>query len=530
MKQIVLFGLDGATYTVLDDLVRRGVMPYLGEFMAEGTRGTLLSNIPPLTPPAWSSIVTGRNPGHHGITGFFQYESPESPNIQIVSARQLCCETVWSMVCRHGLRAGSLNFVVHHPAPRIDGYVVPGWVPWRWMKRLSHPRDLLDKVTCKLPGFNLKELGMDFDQERKSVAGESIDDYQEWIDLHIRRDGQWFDLLRHQMKNDPCELVGVVFDGVDKIQHSFWPYLDPRLEPAHPNNYYLAVREACWQYFRQVDNFLRETVRLLSPEGTVLMVSDHGFTGSREILYVNTWLERQGYLTWKGEAEMVSSDSQELEPDFYRLSAFDMCQTRAFALTASSNGIHIVVCGKKGEDGVPPEDYERFRRELSDALLTQCLDPETGESIVSEVWTREQVFAGPKMDLAPDLTLTLRDHSFFSVRRSTTILRKRPRIMGTHHPDGVFIARGPGIRQGETIGALQLVDIAPTILYNLGIPVPEDLEGRVLEPIFTPEHLRANVFGRSGPTVVDTAPVSDDESPRDDSAILEKLKALGYIE
>jgi predicted AlkP superfamily phosphohydrolase/phosphomutase len=226
----------------------------------------------------------------------------------------------------------------------------------------------------------------------------------------------------------------------------------------------------------------------------------------------------------------VSGDSHELEPDFYRLSAFDMSKTRAFALTASSNGIHIVVRGRRGEDGIPPEDYERFRSELKDALLTQCLDPETGERIVSEVWTREQVFAGPKMELAPDLTLTLRDHSFFSVRRGDTILRKRPRIMGTHHPEGIFIAGGPGIRQGNSVGSLQLVDIAPTILYSLGIPVPEDLEGTVLEPIFTPEHLRANVSARSGPTFVNNAADSEAETPSDDSAILEKLKALGYIE
>lgn len=529
MKKVILFGLDGATYTVLDDLVARGVMPYLGQFAREGVRGPLMSNVPPLTPPAWTSLVTGRTPGHHGVTGFFQYESPESLQIQIVSARQVQSETVWSIVNRFGMRAGSLNFVVHHPAPAIDGYIVPGWVPSRWLKRMSYPRDLVERITRELPGFNLDEIGMDFDQERKSVAGEEIAEYREWIDLHIRRDQQWFNLLKHQFVNDPCELTAIVFDGVDKIQHSFWPYLDPRLTPDSPSAEYLDIREACWNYFRHIDRFLHETVELGGGDTTVMIASDHGFTASDSIVYINTWLEREGYLTWKDGVETAGDDSTELEPDFYRLSAFDMARTRAFALTASSNGIHIVVRGKKTEYGIEPEQYEAFRNELRDKLLTRCVDPQTGERLITEVWTREEVFAGPHMELAPDLTLTLRDQGFFSVRRSNAIARKRTHIMGTHHPEGVFLARGQGIRAGERIGPSYLVDIAPTILYCLGAPIPENLDGRVLDNIFHSGHLAANAQQQCEP-VMAMAAVAGDTGGEDDSAILEKLKALGYIE
>jgi predicted AlkP superfamily phosphohydrolase/phosphomutase len=531
MKLVVIFGLDGATYTVLDELVARGVMPYLGQFMAEGARATLLSNIPPLTPPAWTSLVTGRNPGQHGITGFFQYQSPESLAIQIVSARQVQSETIWSMVNRCGLRAGSLNFVVHHPAPPVDGYIVPGWIPWRWMKRMSHPRNLIERIVQQLPGFNLKEIGMDFDQERRSVVGEAIEDYRAWIDLHIRRDRQWFALLRHQMLHDPCHLTGVVFDGVDKIQHSFWPYLDPRREPQNPGPEYLEIREACWDYFRRIDDFLRETVQLVGSDAAVFVVSDHGFTGSDEIVYINTWLEREGYLAWKQDTATAADDSQELEPDFYRLSAFDMSRTQAFALTASSNGIHIVVRGKKAEHGIRPEEYENFRGNLRDALLTRCVDPNTGEPLVTEVWTREEVFAGPHMELAPDLTLTLRDHGFFSVRRSHTILRKRPRLMGTHHPEGIFLARGAGIQAGARLDEpARLIDVAPTVLFSLQAPIPANLDGRVLDSIFEGEYLAANAPPSSEPALVMAAAAGDPEPGGDDSAILEKLKALGYIE
>ncbi|MFQ5490429.1 MAG: alkaline phosphatase family protein, partial [Phycisphaerae bacterium] len=95
-EQVVLFGLDGATYDVLDDLVRREVMPFLGRFQSAGARGVLRSTVPPLTPPAWLSMVTGRSPGAHGIFNFLRFESEDSAYLRIISARDIRCPTLWS--------------------------------------------------------------------------------------------------------------------------------------------------------------------------------------------------------------------------------------------------------------------------------------------------------------------------------------------------------------------------------------------------------------------------------------------------
>src|SRR5438045_1681324 len=104
MKRALIFGLDGATYTVLDDLVRRGIMPALGKFMHAGARAPLASTVPPLTPIAWTSLVTGRTPGYHGITGFFHYLNNDLAYPRVANARQVCVETIWSMVSRQGMR------------------------------------------------------------------------------------------------------------------------------------------------------------------------------------------------------------------------------------------------------------------------------------------------------------------------------------------------------------------------------------------------------------------------------------------
>lgn len=317
--RVILFGLDGATFTLLDDLMARGIMPHLARFAAEGARASLLSTIPPLTPPAWSSLVTGRTPGHHGILGFLQYADAHSTATELVSSRRLRVETIWSIVNRQAKRAGALNFVAHQPAPKIDGWVIPGWVSWRWMRLLSHPTGIIDRLQQSLPGFDVRKMAIDFEEERKAVVGAPIADYLSWIGLHIERELQWFRVLCHLLEEDPVDLVGVVFDGVDKLQHLLWSYLDPGL--AHPPaSGHLRIREIAWSYFRAVDDLLGDLLKLYGDSATILICSDHGFTATSEIVYINSWLEKMGYLTWKRGTEVVEDGSQELEAAFIAMS------------------------------------------------------------------------------------------------------------------------------------------------------------------------------------------------------------------
>src|SRR5262249_50993088 len=160
-------------------------------------------------------------------------------------------------------------------------------------------------------------------------------------------------ILRHHLINEPCDLTGIVFDGVDKLQHLLWKFLDPNVEPANPSQEFLRVRELCWNYFRQIDSFLEETIKVAGPESTIHITSDHGFTSTNDVLYINTWLEQQGYLTWKSGTEVMPEESRELgEGPLYHMLAFDLAKTKAYSAEASSNGIRIAT------DNVPPEAYE----------------------------------------------------------------------------------------------------------------------------------------------------------------------------
>ena len=159
-------------------------------------------------------------------------------------------------------------------------------------------------------------------------------------------------------------------------------------------------------------------------------------------------------------------------------------------------------------------------------------DLRTGEPLVSEVWNRDEVFQGPHHDAAPDLTLILRDGGLVSILPSPEAVSKRPVVSGSHRPVGVFGARGPAIRRGFVANELSILDIAPTVLYSLGLPLPEELQGRVPEEIYQDAVLKKKpvrkVAGTSGPGSQTNAPVPGELE--DEETVLERLRELGYIE
>jgi len=531
----LLIGLDGATFTVLDPLMEQGVLPFLRSFMEEGVRAGLRTVVPPLTPPAWTSLLTGRTPGHHGIFDFFQLDAPGSKQIRLTTSHDLRCETIAQLVNRYGLRATVLNFPVHFPPPALDGYVIAGWMPWRQLRLGCHPADLYDRLK-QLPGFHPRELAMDMSLEAKATEGCSEDEYVDWAELHARRERHWLAVARHLIQKDPTELVAILLDGPDKIQHLCWRFLDPSLWPERSTPEERRIREACLAYFRQLDGVLEEMVAMAGPEATVVIASDHGFGATTEVFYVNTWLEQAGYLAWSTEAPV--DEEQDGLLGMGHLSRhtrwLDWERTRAYAATPTSNGIHIVTAEHNDGHGVRPEEYARFRAELADALRN-VTDPVTGEQVVSRIWTREEAFPGEAAGCAPDLTLELRDGGLVSILPADMPLRPRPRPAGAHRPVGVFIARGPGIRQGMAFKELSILDMAPLLLYSMALPVPADLEGRVPLEIFEPS-FRAKRRVETAPAVGQREQLSTDsarESAYDEEAeavLVARLRDLGYIE
>lgn len=534
MNPTVFIGLDGAVFSILDPLMENGIMPFLKEFVTMGARAELLSTPNPLTPPAWTSLMTGRSPGNHGVFDFIWAEERKTDvYFTLYNFRDIQCETIWSIVSRQKGKICSLNFPMMSPPPAVSGYIVPGLTSWKHLRRNVYPSDLYQELKA-LPGFNVREFAWDFDMEKKAEKGVPHEEYENWVEFHTRRERQWFEAARYLMKNYPCDLTGIIFDGADKMLHIGWRFLDPKIFPENPSAWEQKIRNLCLNYFRELDGFLAEIAAIAGPNARIFMASDHGFGPSWEVFRVNAWLNSQGYLTWKepGELDEKSKESVKrlVERHFVLL---DWDKTTAYARTTTSNGIYIRVAKEPGQTGIPPDQYQNFRSRLIEKLKA-ILDPVTGERIIKRVLTREEAYAGDHNEQAPDLTLVMCDHGFASILNKAPIICSRPEVEGTHYPEGIFLARGPGIQESSTLPQLSIIDVAPCLLYSLGLAIPADFEGRLPTGLFVSSLLEKHPCRIGEPTQLPDSLAFRSEKPameaEEEAQIYKQLKALGYVE
>jgi len=532
VTRTLFIGLDGATFHILDDLTRdqpgQGlVMPFLQQFMAQGFRAPLRSTPHPLTPPAWTTLVTGRNPGEHGIYDFMRVDDRQHDVFfTLYDFRDIRCETLWSIASRQNRRVVSLNFPMMAPPPKLNGSLIPGFTPWKHLRRNMTPDTLYERLQA-IPGFHPKELAWDF--ERENQVGEDMDgDYlAAWISYHLPREELWFEVARKLLLEDQPDLLAVMFDGTDKIQHQAWAYLDPDLRPEQPDADYQKLRDLCLDYFRRLDGYLAELIRLAGPDVQVFMASDHGFTGASRIVRINRYLADLGYLTYQNVADTDAARRRAASPFAY----LDWNKTVAYCPTPSSNAIFIRIAHAPGQPGIAPADYAAFRARLIEQLYA-LQDPATGELVIRDILTREAAFPGQATASAPDLTLVLADYGFVSIRNLEPVVIYRPKPAGTHHPDGIFLASGPGLQPGWHNESLPIATVAANLLYSLDLPIPADFDGKVTPLCFTPAQLQ-NRPVRSGPATrsVKGGAVQEDAIPTEDrDKILAQLAMLGYLE
>ena len=531
--QTLFIGLDGATYTALNPMIEQGVMPFLKRFIEGGVHAVLNSTPHPFSPPAWTSVITGRNPGNHGIFDWVRIDPGDDyPQYTIATSRDVKAETIYSIAHRNGVRSISLNFPFMFPPRPVDGYIVPAFVPPRHLRRFVHPPSLYEQLKA-LPGFDAKTLLLDLDDERESLQVLPEEEYASWIRFHIQREMQWTSIVLHLMKTDPCAFTSILFDGVDKLQHIFWRFIDPALFPEAPTPWEVEIRDLCLEYFRKIDGHLEQIVSAAGPEARVFMISDHGFTDTREIFYVNTLLHQHGLLEWADKHAKVDTEGRQMnDGNQSPVILFDWEKTSAYALTAGSNGVYLKVASKPGEAGIPADKYIEFRERVVQILL-DARHPQTGLPIVKDVLRRDAIFPGDENHRLPDLTLQLHDYGFISILNSDVIVKPRSEIAGTHHPEGVFFGRGPGIPNGRRLDAFSIMDIPSLLMYSMGLPIPDEFEGRFPAEVFLPEALTANPVRTGNPTIKPETFFENkdvDIGDSEEEKILDRLRALGYIE
>lgn len=523
----ILFGLDGATYTVLDHLIGLGIMPVLKAFREQSAWGTLVSTPLPITPQAWTTLATGRSAGYHGIHDFLRCEvKDEGLVFHVNNSRDNEVQTLWEYASEAGRQVTVLNYYGIAPPRPIRGHSIPGFTSARHLRRSSYPADLLDRLKAALPDIDLSLLGLDAESEKESLMEMPRERWAPWIEHHTEREQAWLRVLEYLMVHEPSDLVAIVFDGVDKLQHLAYRYLDPAICPANPDPWERQMIELCHDYFRQVDRALARVLELAGNWSRVVIASDHGFTASHEILYINRWLHEQGLLAWRDE--LADDDRASIVGSVKDLArAIDLTHTKAFTLTPSCNGIYVV--------NVPPDQYEAFCDDLVQRLFS-IKGPDGGQVVV-EARRRAKWFPGPHADRIPDITLVLRDFGLVSVLNSREAVVPRKDAVGTHHPDGILLARGPGIKPGRYPVALGIGSVTPLLAHSIGLPIPAEYESPFPDMLYEPDYLRSDPArrlepaGGTAPVPAPAPPAGTPEPEEDDEQLLlERLRSLGYVE
>jgi len=541
--KVVVIGLDGATFDLIDPWIAEGKLPTLAELLRSGAGGALRSTIPHHSGPAWTSFATGLGPGKHSIYSFFHrdYGSYTYPP---VNSRFVRGETLWHLLGRTGKTVGVMNVPGTFPPMPVNGFMITGMLSPN-IESAFYPPDLREKVLRQAPEYSVEAIPLADKMAYLDKAKRSIE---------ARTQAALYLLREHSP-----DLFVAVFTELDRLQHFFWADMDPE-HPSHSPETDPELSRAIETGYVALDRAIAALLEAVGEDSIVILMSDHGFEGVYKTFYANRWLMEQGYLMLRDRrsgsaAHRVKGALQKVglwqlvrkargripQADRFRSEnltyAVDIDWDRTRAAFGPNLGININLQGREPRGIVSPgQEYQDLCSELRHALES-WRDPETGGRVVEKVLRREEVYHGDAVELAPDLRLIMARGTLYRGRYaySPKVVAAGPlaypdRVFGNHAEFGILVACGPGIRPGARIEGAQIVDVAPTILYAMGLPIPESMDGRPLEALFADGFVPTQEDGAQMMHTSSSFAGESTYSVPEEAQVMERLRSLGYLD
>ena len=555
-NKVFIISLDGATFSVINPLVKQGYMPALAMLMSQSVCAELESVVPPVTAPAWTSFMTGKHPNKHGIFDFARF-NPERYTWTINNARDIRSKTLWQILTEHGKRLVVLNLPYTYPPYEVNGVLVAGWDAPLTDAPFSHPPEVSSDILRTFP------------------------DYKEnlWVsELHPLRSDSQFDQFTRKLKTgfkqqariamdllarENWDVFMVHFQQTDWIQHKLWMYIEQGCND--PSDHSPKV-EATRDCYRQFDSLVGQLLRQVEPHApTTILLSDHGFGRLMGNIHANSYLKQWGYLSLLPRAEerlhdvkkffrdskykavrelyrtVVATtnrfdDDGEQRHDSWadnaqsvmssRAATWDWSRTKAALVYAYQMGFVYVNVAGRGPQGIvqPGSEYESIITDLT-ARFSQIRHSRTGEDLLLDVVRGTSIYPAAETGVAvPDLVLVPRDGYNFSF----AITEAPPQVSeeGTHRHNGVLVIQGDTVTDPGPNFQPDLIDVAPTILHLLGLPLPSDLDGRVLqEALSSGQEIRYQEVDNSR-----TLPIAEGYTRQEEEIVAQRLTGLGYLD
>jgi predicted AlkP superfamily phosphohydrolase/phosphomutase len=512
--------------------------------------------------------MTGKNPGKHGLFDFIAQE-PDSYGLQVVDSRFRRGKALWDIIGEAGGKVVVLNVPTTYPPKAVAGVIGGDFLTPAGKQDVFSPPEILQEIERQFgpyppyvipPYFAITENDADIDKFVASYRSALTYTFQL---VHYLRD-----------RIDPDFLMVHIY-GNDQLCHWLWHILD-HSHPRYRREAYEKHFAKIVEYYQCLDAEIGKLLTRTDAHTSMIVMSDHGFGPLYKAIHLNTWLIQEGYLVPKQNAvtrlklllwrmgftietllsnrlvnlllkvlvktvfakRAVTGVDQikrlaAVQQIFLSYNDVDWPHTKAFCLLGLGQ-IKINVKGKFPHGCVAPgPEYDALKAEIV-GKLKALKDPETGKEVGGKVYGRDEIYTGPCFEDAPDITFMPMDGGYVANSRITGFISNRVfsnftlGVNGFHRMNGMLIAQGAPFASGGSIEGARIIDLLPTICYQMGLKIPRDVDGQVLQGLFREEFLQHHAIEFSDDAIDDMAE-SAQKSAEDEEEVIARLRALGYL-
>lgn len=539
-NKVVVIGLDGATFDIIDPLIAEGKLPNLNRIFTKGVKARLHSSIPPISAPAWASFLTGKNPGKHGLLGFQFYNLKKYNCVDqaIVSSNSYEHSTILDILTENDKRSISFQVPVTYPAWPINGLMVAGYPTPDQTRAFTYPESYA------------KKLGKLYEDKSDQIASGEKENKIEKYKTGIHRVHKCIVGL---IKEENYDFFVFVTNITDWVQHKYWK---DQFESTNGNHRYID------KIYEELDDKIGEILDAVNENTTVIVMSDHG-AGKRpdKFFNINYLLRQKGFLTptedrvniftktnkywfeWIKEffpmkywtkAKFSSSFREKVLNTRVYKDNINWKQTKAYRVPLAYPyvGVNINVENRQEEGIIEPGiEFQETRQQVYELLKEYSIShPEH----IANVSYQEEVYSGPHIENTPDIIVEI-NHNYDSGPEIDSLITAIPSVLlktisGYHRPEGIFGAVGKNIDSKADTFDFNIVDVAPTSLYLLNTPIDSKMDGKILTDIIKPEYLECykpefNDDNSLYSNDSDAQQLTEDE----ESEMMSSLYEMGYL-
>ena len=457
--KVAIIGLDCAEPSlVFDQFADR--LPNLTKLRERGLWGKLRSSDPPITVPAWMSMMSSKDPGTLGYYGFRNRADRSYEKMTTATSLAVKEPLLWDYLGRANKKVILLGVPQTYPPRPVNGLMVTDFLTPSIESNYTYPPELKAEI-ASMPDVHPYEFDVsDFRTPDKGKIRDSL----------VRMTDKRFALARHLLKSKPWDFFMMVEMGTDRVHHAFWQYFDPEHHRYVPGNPYESVMI---DYYMHVDRQIGELLDVLPRDTHVLVVSDHGAQCMDGGIALNDWLIQKGYLVVE-EYPKTPCRLETLKIDWSR--------TTAWGAGGYYGRLFLNVRGREPHGIIPPDQYEATRDKLV-AELEALGDPE-GKPIGTVVHKPDDLYREVRGAAPPDLFVYFGNLRWRSVGTVGGPIHTFENDTGpddaNHAQDGLLMLSGPGIPARGPVDGMQLMDVTPTVLRLFGLEVPADLQGKAI--------------------------------------------------